>query len=123
MKNSTGVALAALSSAIVHSLGVVLLATGFAAPPAAAEVIRVPVGQQAPEKRVLEVPRRGTTMAQVERRFGAPLARQPAVGNPPISSWDYENYRVYFERNLVLHTVLKGTAVPAPEGAAPTPAD
>lgn len=108
MKRWTGVALAALS------LGTALLVmTGFATP-AAAEVIRVPVGQQAPEKRGLEVPRRGTTKAQVERRFGAPLAQRPAVGNPPISSWDYENYRVYFERDLVLHTVLKGTATPAP---------
>ena len=108
MKTSTGVALAALS------LGATLLvATGFATP-AAAEVIRVPVGQQAAEKRVLEVPSRGATKTEVERRFGAPLAQQPAVGNPPISSWDYENYRVYFERDLVLHSVLKGTATPLP---------
>ena len=105
MKTCTGVVLAALS------LGAAVLATTV---PAAAEVIQVPVGQQAAEKRVLEVPKRGTTKAEVERRFGAPLAQQPAVGNPPISSWDYENYRVYFERDLVLHTVLKGTATPAP---------
>ena len=122
MKRRTGVALAALSvgptrlalGATLLALGSTLLvATGFATP-AAAEVIQVPVGQQAPEKRVLEVPRRGITKTEVERRFGAPLAQQPAVGDPPISSWDYENYRVYFERDLVLHTVLKGTATPAP---------
>lgn len=122
MKRRTGVALAALSvdaarlalGATLLALGSTLLvATGFATP-AAAEVIQVPVGQQAPEKRVLEVPRRGATKTEVERRFGAPLAQQPAVGDPPISSWDYENYRVYFERDLVLHTVLKGTATPAP---------
>ncbi len=122
MKRRTGVALAALSvgttrlalGATLLALGSTLLvATGFATP-AAAEVIQVPVGQQAPEKRVLEVPGRGATKTEVERRFGAPLAQQPAVGDPPISSWDYENYRVYFERELVLHTVLKGTATPAP---------
>jgi len=108
MKKWTRVALAALS------LGGTLLVAMVLATPATAEVIRVPVGQQAAEKRVLEVPKRGTTKAEVERRFGAPLTQQPAVGNPPISSWDYENYRVYFERDLVLHTVLKGTATPAP---------
>lgn len=121
MKRRTGVALAALSvgtarlalGATLLALGTTLVTTGFATP-AAAEVIQVPVGQQAPEKRVLEVPRRGATKTEVERRFGAPLAQQPAVGDPPISSWDYENYRVYFERDLVLHTVLKGTATPAP---------
>lgn len=123
MKRRTGAALAALPFAATLATGAALLTTSLLVAPAAAEVIRVPVGQQAAEKRVLEVPRRGTTMAQVERRFGAPLARQPAVGNPPISSWDYENYRVYFERNLVLHTVLKGTATPAPEDIAPAPAD
>ncbi|MBK9427545.1 MAG: hypothetical protein IPN63_09195 [Gammaproteobacteria bacterium] len=108
MKTCTGVVLAALS------LGATVLATTVPAAPAAAEVIQVPVGQQAAEKRVLEVPTRGITKAEVERRFGAPLAQQPTVGSPPISSWDYENYRVYFERDLVLHTVLKGTAMPAP---------
>lgn len=124
MKRRTGAALAALPFAATLATGAALLTTSLlVAPPPAAEVIRVPVGQQAAEKRVLEVPRRGTAMAQVERRFGAPLARQPAVGNPPISSWDYENYQVYFERNLVLHTVLKGTATPASEGTAPAPAD
>jgi hypothetical protein len=122
MKRRTGVALAALSlSTTQRALGTTLLALGTAllvatgfATPAAAEVIQVPVGQQAPEKRVLEVPRRGATKTEVERRFGAPLAQEPAVGDPPISSWEYENYRVYFERDLVLHSVLKGTATPAP---------
>jgi hypothetical protein len=115
MKRRTGVALAALSADAARlALGATLLVATGVATPAAAEVIQVPVGQQAPEKRVLEVPRRGTTKTAVERRFGAPLAQTPAVGNPPISSWDYENYRVYFERELVLHTVLKGTATPAP---------
>ena len=81
---------------------------------ASAEVIRVPVGQQAAEKRVLGTPQRGTSKAEVRRRFGDPLRETPTVGNPPISSWEYENYRVYFERELVLHSVLKGTATPVP---------
>lgn len=82
--------------------------------PAMGEVIRVPVGRQASEKQVLETPHRGTTKTEVRRRFGEPLRETPMVGDPPISSWDYENYQVYFERELVLHSVLKGTATPVP---------
>lgn len=81
-----------------------------------AEVIRIPIGQQAAEKQVLETPRRGATKAQVRARFGEPRHETAAVGNPPISSWEYENYRVYFEGDRVLHSVLKGTATPVPAG-------
>lgn len=106
MKTVAGVTLGALL------FPVAVLATSVLATSAVAEVIRVPVGQQAAEKHVLELPPRGTAKAEVERRFGPPLTQQPAVGTPPISSWDYENYRIYFERDLVLHAVLKGTATP-----------
>lgn len=83
---------------------------------AGAEVIRIPIGQQAAEKQVLETPRRGATKVQVRARFGEPRQETAAVGNPPISSWEYENYRVYFEGDQVLHSVLKGTATPVPAG-------
>jgi len=92
---------------------IALIAT-IASAPTFAEVIRVPVGQQAAEKQVLQTPPRGMTKAQVRARFGNPRGELPAVGDPPISSWDYENYRVYFEGDLVLHAVLKGSAQPAP---------
>ena len=51
------------------------------------------------------VPGRGMTMEQVEARFGAPNEKIPAVGEPPISRWVYGNYTVYFERDIVLHSV------------------
>lgn len=95
-------------------LAIAAAATILSATSTLAEVIRVPVGQQAAEKQVLATPHRGTTKTEVRRRFGEPLGETPAVGDPPISSWDYENYRVYFERDLVLHSVLKGTATPVP---------
>ncbi|MFZ5654222.1 MAG: hypothetical protein ACOY42_07480 [Pseudomonadota bacterium] len=98
----------------MKALRTAALAALVAITPASAEVIRIPVGTQAMEKRMLETPRRGATQAQVRHRFGEPLQVQAAVGDPPISSWDYENYRVYFEGDLVLHTVLKGSARPAP---------
>lgn len=51
-------------------------------------------------------PNRGSTMATVEGRYGAPTNRHAAVGNPPITRWDYPGFSVYFENDRVLHTVL-----------------
>lgn len=53
-------------------------------------------------------PHRGMTMEKVEAAFGAPANREPAVGQPPITRWEYPGYVVYFENNIVLHTVIKG---------------
>jgi len=50
-------------------------------------------------------PRRFITMEQVEKGFGAPAEKMPAVGEPPITRWVYKDYTVYFEHQLVLHTV------------------
>lgn len=52
-------------------------------------------------------PRRGISQADVLKRFGEPYSKEAAVGKPPISSWSYGSFDVYFERNLVLHTVAK----------------
>ncbi len=52
------------------------------------------------------VPGRGMHMDQVEARFGAPLEKIPAVGDPPITRWVYSNYTVYFERDIVLDSVI-----------------
>ncbi len=53
------------------------------------------------------LPRRGLRMEQVEREYGAPLARHPAVGQPPITRWDYDGFSVFFESRTVLHAVQK----------------
>jgi hypothetical protein len=65
------------------------------------------------------LPARGMTMAQVERRFGAPAEKlAPAGGDAPrhptINRWRYAGYTVYFERNRVLHSVVD-EAPPAPK--------
>lgn len=52
------------------------------------------------------VPGRGMTMEQVEARFGSPQEKIPAVGDPPITRWVYGNYTVYFERDIVLDSVI-----------------
>jgi hypothetical protein len=51
-------------------------------------------------------PARGMTMHTVEAKFGAPAARHEAVGEPPISRWDYHGFRVFFEKDRVIHAVV-----------------
>ena len=59
----------------------------------------------------VDMPRRGVTMADVERQFGQPVTRHPTVGGaqpaqPPITRWDYKDFAVVFERNLVVDAVV-----------------
>ncbi|HXL97765.1 MAG TPA: hypothetical protein VN925_05275 [Steroidobacteraceae bacterium] len=51
-------------------------------------------------------PSRGMTMHAVEAKFGAPQQRHEAVGEPPISRWDYHGFRVFFEKDRVIHAVV-----------------
>ena len=53
-------------------------------------------------------PARGMSMDKVEATFGAPTHRDPAVGEPPITRWEYPGFVVYFEHQLVIHTVTIG---------------
>lgn len=88
---------------ITKWLGLLLIAN--LAQGAYADQVRIPVSQQ-PGANV-ERPSPGMSKERVEDRFGAPIERRAAVGDPPISSWDYGDYVVYFEYNTVLHSVLK----------------
>ena len=51
-------------------------------------------------------PRSGLSMDQVRARFGDPVNQLPWVGDPPISRWVYDNFTVYFEHELVIHSVV-----------------
>jgi hypothetical protein len=55
-------------------------------------------------------PTHGMTMAQVEAKFGAPEMKYATVGEPPITRWKYEKFSVYYEYNIVLHTVVNKPA-------------
>lgn len=59
----------------------------------------------------MDLPRNGISKAAVEQKLGAPVQKVSAVGVPPISSWKYKGYSVYFEYDLVLYTVLHPGAV------------
>lgn len=54
----------------------------------------------------IATPSRGMTMDEVANRFGAPSAKVPAVGKPPISRWEYAGFVVYFEGDHVIHSVV-----------------
>lgn len=79
---------------------------------AQAEVIKLSVGSQAPAKQQVQRPQNGITNEQVKAQFGEPLDVVAPVGEPPISSWEYADYFVFFEYDTVLHTVLKHVPVP-----------
>jgi hypothetical protein len=64
----------------------------------------------------LERPKRGLTMDQVEKQFGAPSTRHPAVGGssqqqPPITRWDYGGFSVFFEHDRVIDSVVTGSSM------------
>ena len=50
-------------------------------------------------------PSRGMSQASVESTYGSPNTKQPAVGDPPISRWEYGDFVVYFEYDKVIHSV------------------
>ncbi len=76
-----------------------------------ADELQVPGPSAAPSRAGL--PARGTTMSQVESRFGAPSERLAAVGQPPITRWVYPGFVVFFEHNLVIHAVATPATQPA----------
>jgi len=51
-------------------------------------------------------PSRGMTMDRVRKKFGDPSNESAAVGEPPITSWEYPGYTVYFEYQHVLTSVV-----------------
>ena len=82
---------------------------------AVAETLVVNDGVQVRESQ-LERPKRGLTMDQVEKQFGAPATRHPTVGGssaqqPPITRWDYNGFSVVFERDRVIDSVVTGSYV------------
>jgi hypothetical protein len=84
-----------LASASLASLSIASIAS--------AEELRMTQAPQASGNQ----PARGMSMAKVEATFGEPTHRVVAVGNPPITRWEYPGFVVYFEHNLVLHSVVK----------------
>ena len=81
-----------------------LLSFGLVAGAAVADTLVVDkIAATADESR----PARGAQKDSVAKSLGQPTAAQSAVGEPPISAWEYDEFVVYFEHDRVLHTVAK----------------
>jgi hypothetical protein len=74
---------------------------------AGAQEIALPAAAPAESATPVTTPERGASMAQVEARYGAPTQRNAAIGDPPITRWDYPGFSVFFEYQHVVHSVVK----------------
>ena len=86
----------------------VALLCGCAAGAAVAETVIVNNDQVQVRESQIDRPKRGSTMTDVEKQFGAPATRHATVGEPPITRWDYPNFAVVFERDRVIDAVVTG---------------
>ena len=57
------------------------------------------------------MPKRGISMEAVLSEFGEPDERFGPVGEPPITEWVYGSFRVYFEYEIVLHSIDLNTLI------------
>ena len=67
------------------------------------DVLLIDSIQSAP---AIKVPRNGMNMASVRKQFGDPVSEDAPVGDPPITRWEYDGFSVFFEYDLVLHSVI-----------------
>ncbi len=85
---------------------IILLSALAIASPLQADILRI--DQNSLQGKVVpadNAPKRGMSKAAVEKKFGSPSERTATIGKPPISSWAYPGYRVYFEHDHVIHSV------------------
>lgn len=87
-------------------LTLLIVAIAFITLPASsqADVLLIEEVRQA---EAMTLPVNGISKEDVRAKFGDPAQIHAAVGDPPISRWDYEHWSVYFEYDLVLSSVLK----------------
>lgn len=91
-------------------LYILLLGIGLILQPASAgDILTIPGHVPAASKQMM--PKRGISMDDVLGEFGEPDEHFGPVGEPPITEWVYGSFRVYFEHQLVLHTIDLNTIV------------
>ncbi|MFO7857693.1 MAG: hypothetical protein R6V11_02100 [Ectothiorhodospiraceae bacterium] len=81
-----------------------VLITSTAAGAASAETLLINAVE---DQEAAELPDRGVSKDQVREQYGQPAERHDAVGEPPITRWDYDDYSLYFEHDRLLHTVAR----------------
>jgi hypothetical protein len=75
------------------------------------DVVQLPAKEMQPGEtlkiQLLDSPRRGMSMENVQFTYGQPIAISETVGKPPITHWIYNDRVVYFERSTVIHVVAR----------------
>ena len=75
------------------------------------DVIQLPAKEMQPGEtiriKLLDFPRRGMSMDKVQNEYGQPSVVSDSIGQPPITSWTYNDRMVYFEYSTVLHVVAR----------------
>jgi hypothetical protein len=93
---------------------IIALGLSLTAAPAAADVLTMP---ESPPATTTSLPPKGSSMADVQKKYGAPREKQPTVGGgsprqPPITRWDYDGFMVIFEHDKVVDAVIPGRPPP-----------
>ena len=78
-------------------------------PASAGDQLVIPGHVATSSKQVM--PKPGIRMEAVLSQFGEPDERFGPVGEPPITEWVYGSFRVYFEHDIVLHTIDLNTLI------------
>lgn len=91
---------------MVYRIVLMVLISGFCAA-GSAETLQMGTGDNAAIFEQPGKPTRGMTQARVEQEYGKPTSRQAAVGDPPITRWEYAGFVVFFEYDRVIHSVSK----------------
>ena len=68
------------------------------------DVIELQAGDTLPVT-VMDFPSRGMSMDKVKNELGPALSISDAIGDPPITTWTYNDRIVYFEHTHVIHVV------------------
>lgn len=68
------------------------------------DVVEITEGETIDVK-LLDFPSRGMSMKKVLSVLGKPIKTPPAVGDPPIRLWVYDDRTIYFEEMTVIHVV------------------
>jgi len=75
------------------------------------DVLQLPPKEMQPGEtiniKLLDSPRRGMSMDNVQATYGHPVAISESVGEPPITHWTYDDRIVFFEYSTVIHAVAR----------------
>ncbi len=79
-----------------------------------AETILLPIASQGDYLGDIKKPAKGQKQGQIVAQFGEPIQRSGPSGTPPITRWDYGDFSIYFESDVVIHSVLKHRRLNSP---------